>query len=260
MKLNITRYLCSIALAFISFSATAGHTLPEFNAKYSVRYLGIKGAEANYSLVYNGSGYTFSQKTKLVGIASLFAKDTVHAISQIEEIDNKLLLTKYSFIQTGREKNKNEDITISWNSSDDNLLGKISGVVRGEEIELDINSPVWDVLSFQIPLMIEANKDRNEYLYKAILKGEINTYNFTLNGIKDISYADKEYQALHLVRQDPNRNYQLHIWLVPELNNIPVLIENYRDGKVHSSMELDSISFNNNTALLNNAFDDSDDF
>jgi len=102
--------------------------------------------------------------------------------------------------------------------------------------------------------MIEANKDKKEYPYQALLNGEIDTYNFILNTVTSTVYSGKEYQTLQMTRHDPKKNEQLHIWLIPELNNIPVLIENYRDGKAHSSMHLDSVSFGDDQALVNNSF------
>ena len=254
-NLQTIRLLCLASFFLISQNSFAEQVLPEFTAKYSIHYLGIKGAEASYSLSYEDDGYRFRQNTHLVGLARLFANDTVDAVSQIDKINGKLLLTKYSYTQTGREKNKNEDINIVWHTEGDSAEGKVNGIVRSKEIEYDIRSPIWDALSFQVPLMIDANKDKKEYPYQALLNGEIDTYNFILNTVTSTVYSGKEYQTLQMTRHDPKKNEQLHIWLIPELNNIPVLIKNYRDGKVHSSMHLDSVSFGNNQALLNNSFE-----
>ena len=59
-----------------------------------------------------------------------------------------------------------------------------------------------------------------------------------------------------MVRIDPHKNRQLHIWLIPELHNIPVIIENYRDGKEHSRMQLESVQFNNESPLKDYIMDD----
>jgi hypothetical protein len=53
-----------------------------------------------------------------------------------------------------------------------------------------------------------------------------------------------------MVRTDPKRNRQLHIWLIPELNNIPVIVENIRDGKQHSRMQLESVRFDMENPLI----------
>ena len=125
-----------------------------------------------------------------------------------------------------------------------------------DKIDLRTNTEIWDALSFQIPLMLEADENIKEYPYRAILKGEIDDYIFVLTSSKKVTYAGKEYKALQLVRTDPDRDRQLHIWLVPALNNIPIVIENYRDGKEHSRGQLESLSFNNETPLIDQIADD----
>ncbi len=243
---------------FFSHSLFAAHALPQFSAKYAIQKFGIKLAEAHYQLSYTDTGYKFTQDTQLHGVASLFANDTISAISFIDTIGDNLLLTKHSFVQTGREKNRDEDINILWNTYKNSLKGEITGIARSKKINLKTDTEVWEVLSFQIPLMIEANKDIKEYPYKAILKGEIDTYNFVLTSSKKISFAGKDYQSLQMVRIDPHKNRQLHIWLIPELHNIPVIIENYRDEKEHSRMQLESVQFNNEKPLIEELADDDD--
>ena len=254
---NIKFVALSLTILF-SHSLYAAHALPEFTARYAVQKFGIKAAEAKYQLTHTDKGYKFTQNTKLYGFAKLLGDDTVSVVSYVDEIRGNLLLTKHSYIQTGREKNRNEDINILWNTHKNSLQGKITGIVRSKEINLKTDTEVWEVLSFQIPLMIEARSEVKEYPYKAILKGEIDTYNFILTDNKKITFADKEYKALHVVRKDPKKNRQLHIWLIPELYNIPVIIENYRDGKEHSRMQLESVQFGSEKPLLEQS--DNDDF
>jgi len=252
-----------ITLFFVllfSHTLFAAHALPEFSARYGIQKYNIKLAEAIYQLSYTDTGYKFTQNTKLHGIASMFANDTISAVSFVDEIDGNLLLTKHSYSETGRKKNKDEDINILWNTYNNTLSGKITGTVRNREINLKTNTEVWEALSFQIPLMIEANNDVKEYPYKAILKGEFDTYNFVLTSTKKISFAGKEYRALQMVRKDPYKNRELHIWLLPELHNIPIVIENYRDGHEHSRMQLESVQFDNGKPFIEKLADSDDDF
>ena len=241
-------------------SSSINHKLPEFYAKYGIEFYGVTAAEAHYKLTYTNTGYKFTQQTKLKGMASLFASDTVSVTSIIDKVNNKLLLKKHTYIQTGKEKNRNEDISIDWDTTKNPIQGNITGVVRGEKINHVTESAIWEALSFQIPLMLDANKNTEHYLYKALLKGEIDTYDFVLTSIKKIDYANKNYDALQMVRTDPIKNRALHIWLAPDLHNIPVLIENYRKGKVHSKVVLESVQFNKDKPLLKDNSDDDDEF
>ena len=239
--------LISIFISVLLFSHNlfAENHLPEFRAQYAVQKLGIKLAEATYQLSYTDTGYVFTQNSKLHGIAAMFGDDSVSAVSYIDKVDGTLLLKKHRYIQTGREKNTDEDFSIQWNTSSKPVKGKITGIARSKKINLETDTAVWEPLSFQIPLMIDADINVKEYPYNAILNGEIDTYNFVLTSKKSITFANKEYQILLMVRTDPHKNRQLHIWLAPELNNMPIIIENYRDGKEHSRMQLESVQFNN---------------
>ncbi len=266
VKLFVLAFICtlfsqgSISQNLSDEAPLSSHALPEFHAKYAIQFYGVKAAEAHYKLSYTDSGYKFTQDTKLSGLASMFADDTVSAVSIVDVIDDKLLLTKYTYIQTGKEKNRNEDISIHWDTTVIPAKGKITGTVRSKNIDLETDTAVWEALSFQLPLMIDANKDIKNYPYKALLKGKIDTYNFVLTSSKKISFANKEYTALQMVRTDPHKKRQLHIWLIPELHNIPVKIENFRKGKLHSKIELESVQFNNAKIYLGKQIEDDDEF
>lgn len=234
--------------------------LPEFLAVYGVEKFGIKAAEAKYQLSYTDSGYKFTQNTKLYGFAKMLGNDTISVVSLVDETGDNLLLKKHTYIQTGREKNRNEDFSIHWNTYKNTLKGEVTGIVRSKPINLKTDTEVWDVLSFQIPMMIEVNPNIKEYPYKAILKGEIDTYNFIISGKKTIMFSDKEYLVLNMVRTDPKKNRQVHIWVAPELHNLPVIITNYRDGKEHSHMQLESIQFHGGKTLIDQIEDVDDDF
>jgi len=252
--------LLFLSVILFSHNVFSARALPEFDAKYAIQKYGMKLAEAHYHLSYTDKGYKFTQDTELFGVASMFASDTVSVASYVDEVGDNLLLSKHVYIQTGREKNRDEDIDILWNTYKNTLKGKISGIVRGKKINLKTNTEIWDILSFQIPLMIEANENVKEYPYKAIIGGEINDYTFVLTSSKKINFAGKEYKAIQLVRSDPHRDRQLHIWLIPALHNIPVIIENYRDGKEHSRMQLESVSFNHKKPYVEQLVDNDDDF
>ena len=256
--LYLSRVFILFAAAF-AHNVFAQHALPEFTARYAIQKFGIKLAEAKYQLSYTDKGYKFTQDTELHGMASMFASDTVSATSYVDETGDNLLLRKHIYIQTGREKNRDEDIDILWNTYKNTLKGKITGVVRSKEIELQTDSEIWDMLSFQIPLMIEFDENVKEYPYRALLKGEIDDYKFVLGSSKTINFAGKDYKIIQLIRTDPKKDRQLHLWLAPALNNLPVIIENYRDGKEHSRGELESVSFNKEAALTASNTDDTDD-
>jgi len=264
-KSRITRYLTRTLLLMlltgsVAAQAAGKHKLPAFHAQYAALFMGMKVAEADYDLSHTANGYTFSQKTRLYGLAGMLRKDTVDAVSHVEEEDGQLLLQKHEYRQRSSGDNRDESYSISWDKTTTPVTGTITGSYNGKPVKLTSKGPVWEPLSFQLPLMLEASTDKKKYPYKAILKGEINTYHFVLVASHTVHFAGKDYQALEVVRTDPRKgkDRQLHIWLIPELHNIPFLIENYRDGKLHSRMKLEQLQINNGKKLTQ-AHNDSDD-
>lgn len=255
IRSNILKLALPCIITLFSQTLLAARALPEFDARYAVQSHGMKLAEARYHLAYTDSGYKFTQHTGLYGFAKLFADDSISALSLVEVTDHHLLLTRHRFLQTGSDDNENQDFSIAWKQDNNTINGDISGSVQGKKIKLNTNTEIWDILSFQIPLMIEANGNKKTYPYKALLDGEIDTYEFVLTSTGKITFAGKDYTALQMVRTDPEKDRKLHIWLVPELHNIPVIVENYRDGKLHSRLQLESLQFNNDTPIAENDLD-----
>jgi hypothetical protein len=209
----------------------------------------MKLAEAQYQLSQTDTGYKFTQHTGLHGIARLIRSDSLSATSLIDQVDDQLLLKRHTYSQTGQENHINEDFTIQWDSSAVPPKGRISGMVRNKKAKLVTDKPVWDVLSFQIPLMLDAKPEKKDYRYSAIIEGKLDTYNFVQKSQKTISFAGKAYLALQMVRTHPTKNRELHVWLAPELQNMPLLIENYRNGKIHVRAQLEKLQFHNEQPL-----------
>jgi len=259
---SLFMFSAAIWLTMMTGSVDASGRLPEFTASYGIEKYGVKLAEATYTLSRTQDGYRFNQETRLSGMASLFSDDSISAVSIIQAGENGMLLKKHRYVQTGKEKNRDEDFSIEWNRNAQGLSGRITGVVRSQPVDLEVDKPVWDMLSFQIPLMQEASEDRKRYPYYALLKGELDTYFFDLVATEDIEFAGKKYRALKLIRVNPEKKRELRIWLLPELNNIPAVVENMRDGKQHSYMKIESVSFEGKTPIADNtgnSLDNGDD-
>jgi len=232
-----------------SFADHKSFALPEFTADYAITKFGIKLADANYRLRHTEHGYHISQHTKLHGIAALFRKDKVDANSTIEMIDGQLRLQSFNYVQTGKEKNRNENLIFSYKKAKEKTSTQITGISRSEPVSIHTNETVWDILSFQIPLMIEANANKKHYPYTAVISGELDEYLFNLNATKTHEFAGKKYTLLELVRTNTENTHALHIWLAPELHNLPVIVENFRNGKLDSRMQLERVQFDKNKSL-----------
>ena len=93
------------------------------------------------------------------------------------------------------------------------------------------------------------------------MKGEFKYYLFENLGPETVSANGKEFTAVKIVGRETKRDRAMHVWLVPELHNLPIKIEQWKEGKLRSTVLLERVSFDNNGGSKTfNLTEDPDDF
>ena len=234
---------------------------PDFNAIYQVESHGLVAAQATYKLTHEGQELNFSQHSKAVGFAALFRTDTLIDNSLMSLHDDQLLLKEYSYVQRSHNKDIDIHLAIDWNqSTKDKLHGEISGMSSGAIISSTVNHPVWDTLSFQIPMMMQAPKSPDEQLHAILVKGEIKNYSFISHGEEMIDVAGNTIKTIKIEKNSGNSDRPFYFWMAPELYNLPVKMEKWKNGKPHITMSLYQARFPANDKLRFDADDSSDNF
>lgn len=231
-----------------------------FTATYTAEIYGMIIAQATYELEHKNDVLTFTQHSEPTGLAAIFSNDEVSETSYLSLHHGQLLLDEYHYIQTGSKKNRDIHLKIKWNDSTNNkLTGTISGNARGEIIQLETNTPVWDTLSFQIPIMTgDANK-MMPLQYKILVKGKLKTYVFVSHGPEEIDISNNIIKTIKIERKSDDKNKSLFLWIAPSLHNLPVKIEKWKKGKPHITMLLNSAFFPSDKSLHFKVEEDLDD-
>ncbi len=123
------------------------------------------------------------------------------------------------------------------------LTGKATGIYEGAGVDIDIDNPVWDPLSIQIPIMLDANKNLPPHEHGLFMKGEFKHYLFENHGSEKITFNGYEFTAIKITGRETKRDRAMFVWMVPELNNIPIKIEQWKNGKIKSTVVLESVTF-----------------
>lgn len=248
-RINLRALLPKILLiGIVQFGivATAHSTFPpDYTATYHVDKFGTTVGLSTITLKQAENEVHYSQNVELVGFVSWFKKDRVSENSWLTKNENNIyLLKKYQYIHTHSKKNRDSLIEADWTINKNNqLAGTIIGDVRGKNIALQTNERVWDTLSFQLALMSDVSNKTNNYHYNVISRGIIKKYSFTQTGEEVLEINDREYRTVILERHGGKKSTK--IWLSTELHYVPILIENYKDDELDSTLTLDTITFNN---------------
>ncbi len=212
-----------------------------YRAVYLVQQYNSEIARATYELKLEDSRYHFTHYTKLTGFVSLFRDDTVMESSNIHLDNDRLLVSAYSYQQSGSSKPRDTNFTIDWQSNDNDSPGaKVSGVYANQNFTASNQGETWDPLSVLLAIQRDFQPEQDKYRYDVIAKGQLKTYVFELAGEDSIEIDDNRHQSYKLVRQHGKRTTR--IWLAQGGQHIPLRIEIYKDGKLNTRMDLASLT------------------
>jgi hypothetical protein len=231
----------------------------EFTATYTLESYGIVVARATYTLEHESNGLKFTQYSKPVGLAALFKKETVQETSYLSLHNGRLLLDEYSYIQKGSNKNRDINLKIDWIVSDKKLSGRIRGTARDNPIQLKVNKPVWDTLSFQIPVMMNANEKNPDWEATILVKGQLKNYTFVTHKTEEITVSGHTLKTIKVERKNENNDKPIFFWIAPGLSNLPIKIEKWKKGKASVTMLLDAATFPSEKKLQFKSIEELDD-
>lgn len=214
---------------------------PEFTATYTAETYGTTVAQATYKLEHKNNGITFTQHSIPVGLAKYFTDEAIDETSILSLHKDQLLLDEYHYIQKDSKKNRDIHLKIQWHdTTENNISGNISGIASGKPVQLETNTPVWDTLSFQIPLMTNTSEKTTSQELAILVKGDLTRYLFITHGTEEVTIGNNVFKTMKVERKDDDKNKPLFFWIAPSLHNIPVKIEKWKKGKPHITMLLNS--------------------
>jgi len=229
-------------------SATPANELPqEFTANYLLQMSGAVLATATYTLEHTDKGITMKQSTRPFGLMALLRDDKIDVRSDMILDEGRLLLVNYDYTHTGDDKDRNVRFKINWQANHkQKLVGKATGIYEGKHVDIEINNPVWDPLSIQVPIMRDANKNLPPRELGLFMKGEFKYYLFENRGSETLKYNDTQLTAVKIAGKETKRDRAMYVWVVPDYHNIPIKIEQWKNGELKSTVLLESASFDEN--------------
>ena len=250
-------------LQALIFLPALSFALPlEYTASYDIEKYGIVIAKSNYSLKHENNGVRMTQHTETVGLAALLRSDTLDENSFLSAQNNQLLLTEFSYLQQSSDnKNRNIQLKIHWIQSDKKLLGKVSGTAYGKKLELNVDKPVWDTSSYHIPLMLNTKETATPQQYTMMVKGKFKNYSFITHGIEEIEINGHTIKTIKIERHSETNKNPIFLWLAPSLNNLPVQVEKWKNGKLQITSSLNHAQFpSSNSMEFKAVIDETEEF
>lgn len=257
---TVSSALTLLLIAFLTPATTLADELPQkFEANYTLEMYGITLAEATHKLEHTDKGLSMSVNTQPVGLLAFLYDGHVDIRSEVAKDNGQLLLVNhdYSLIEDNGDSDDSEDsnddqepdtntvrYNIDWvNNQNKRPAGNVTGIYKGETININSDQPVWDPLSIQALIIINADKEAESQRHGLLMKGELKHYILENLGKEEISLNSTTMTALKTFIKEADRDRVIYVWMLPEYHNIPVKYEHWKNGKLKTTILLQSVTF-----------------
>lgn len=243
---RFTTLLLFQALLLGSQAALANKLPQKFEANYALKMYGITLAEATHSLEQTDSGLSMAVMTRPVGLLAFIYDGHIDIRSDIAIDNGKLLLVNHDYTHSEDATDSTVRYEISRTGSENKQPADIvTGTYKGERVIINSEKPVWDPLSIQALIILNADNQSASYEHGLLMKGQLKHYIFENLGEDTISFNGTETAALKTLVKEAERDRLIYVWMLPEHHNIPVKYEHWKNGDLKSTVLLRSVTFEN---------------
>lgn len=231
--------LCRTATLGAALLGTAALAAPPetpvpFSADYAVYRGSLHLATSHFTLSQDGPHtYVYQSHTEAVGLLAMLRDDVITETSRFNVTDGQFRPISYHYEQTGGSTDKRASLLFNW--ADDTVESKY----KGNEKTLKLKTGMLDRFMAQLVLAHDAGAGELKDQYVVVDKGKIKIYELHRGGEKTFDTPAGSFKAILVERIDGKDKTQF--WCAPELNYVPVVMEQVRDGKPNIRMELTQI-------------------
>lgn len=240
------RLLCALPIAFALLPVSShADVLPTdflpFEVEYDVGNNMISAGSATLKLAKDGDEWVYSLKTSPTGVFKLTGKGKIQEISvfNVVESADKLQLQpqRYTYRQD-KEARRSVDAWFDWNAN------KLTYKRRGEEKTEAFSDPVLDRLSVTLTVMDELRKNSFQQAeLKVFDNGTVKSMLFANEGIETVETRMGPLKTVRVKSSAAGGGTRHTItWFAPELDYVPVKIEQYKRSKLVARLKLTRLS------------------
>ena len=222
-----------LILACILFQIGNLNAVPaDYEAVYTVKLLQADGT-LRAKLENNDGTYTYTLKTEPTGFWKLIANGSINESSEFEIINDEIRSINYRLNDTIRRNARESEVDFDWSKK------VIKGFYKDRVINFNLEKRILTRILLQIEIMHQKQRNNLKDTYLIIDKDEIKEIDITSsNSGKKISVPFGSYDVIEVSHRSKNSNRINTFWLAPELDFIPVKLEQTEGNKVNFEANL----------------------
>lgn len=228
----IVRILFSSLLAVIPSLGEATKPLEAFTAVYQLTSGSMTVGEMSLSLSFPAPGvYHYQAKSHPTGLIGRMVGGRIEERSQGDLEATLLRPVRYHYRREGR-KARVVSLQFDWDRM------RVVNTINDDPWTMAIEPDTVDKLAVQLALMRDLGVGKSAMDYRVADGGTLKSYRFERVGEETIESPVGPLQAVRVRRDRGRSNRHTDFWCAEKLHYLPVLMVQYRDGKEHARMTL----------------------
>ena len=211
--------------------AWAAKPLTPYRAEYKVRISILSGRLMTEFRRMDG-GYMARSVIEPAGLANVLFNGTIEESSRFLAEDRGVVPEHYRSVDTITSDNKVMNFEFDWERRE------IAGTINEESYVIPLDGVVHDRVSIQFELMHNLLNDIRSSHYTLLNDEELRPIVVSTIGTKKVKVPYGEFEAVGIQHSTEGKSRVSTLWCVESLGYLPVIIEQYRDGKLRVRAEL----------------------
>ena len=226
-----------LALVLPACAAHGADDVATYTATYRVEYKGKEAGTAEFAVraIENGA-YEFSSRTFAKGLLKLARPNPAVERSQFRVESGVIRPLEFWFEDGSRSGEDNLHIEFDWQRR----IATVGTAEARREMALPENA--LDRGSLQVALMRDLKATGSPSRYSLADEDSVASYEYADNGTATIETGVGSLATRILTQQRAGSSRVTWLWVAPELEFLPVRIEQRRDGEVQTAFILVSVT------------------
>ena len=230
MKLALR--LALVLLGTVSVPLAAATELTPHRAEYKVRISVVSG-QLNTELKVTDEGYVATHVVKPTGLSRVVTNGEIFVTSTFAPVADGVRPIRYRAINTIKDEPE-ANIEFDWSAH------VATGTVGSVPVELPLDGPSHDAVSIQYELMLDLLNKKPSESYVLFDVEKMRAAQIRQVGSSTVKTGAGQFEVVGIQHQKEGSSRITTMWCAPELDYLPVVIEQHRDGKLRFRATLSS--------------------
>jgi hypothetical protein len=216
--------LIPMALLMVAAPLQAASLTPH-RATYDVS-ISVLGGTLTADLTAAGPGFMAKSVIEPTGVSRILVRGAIQENSYFLTDEDGVLPAQYRSIDTLSSDNQTVSLQFDWREH------MVQGIVNEREFQTDLRGRVHDRLSIQYELMLDLLSGREEERYAMLDGDELKLLEVRNIGTRELETPYGTFKATGIQHNKKDSTRITTLWCAEELDYLPIVIEQHRDGKL----------------------------